>query len=70
VIASFRFVSLASLCATLGLPLAVFLLGYPWPIVLAAVGVVGIVVGRHRENIERLLQGTERRLGQREQARA
>jgi len=65
-LASFRFVSLASLCAAIGLPLAVFLLGYPLPLAAAAAAVALIVVGRHRENIERLLAGTERRFGQRE----
>lgn len=65
-----RFVSLASLCAALGLPLAAFFLGYPLPLVGAAALVALIVVGRHRENIERLLTGTERRLGQHERARA
>jgi glycerol-3-phosphate acyltransferase PlsY len=61
--ASFRYVSLASLCATAGLPLAILALGYsPW---LAGAGllVAVIVVVRHRENIARLMAGTERRLG-------
>lgn len=65
-LASFRFVSLASLCAAIGLPLAVVLLGYPLPLAAAAAVVALIVVARHRENIERLLAGTERRFGQRE----
>ena len=64
---AFRFVSLASLCAAFGLPLAVFLLRYPLPLVGAAALVALVVIVRHRENIERLLAGTERRLGQREQ---
>jgi glycerol-3-phosphate acyltransferase PlsY len=62
VLASFRFVSLASLCAVLGLPLAVLAL-YP-PALAAAAGVVAlIVIGRHHANIGRLLAGTEHRLG-------
>ncbi len=60
---SFRFVSLASLCATLGLPLGVFLLGYPPPLAAAAAAVALIVTVRHRENIARLLAGTENRFG-------
>ncbi len=68
-VASFRYVSLASLCAALGLPLAIFLLGYPRPLAGAAAAVALIVIARHRENIERLLAGTERRLGQPEPAR-
>jgi glycerol-3-phosphate acyltransferase PlsY len=60
---AFRFVSLASLCATLGLPLGVFLLGYPAPLAAAAAAVALIVTVRHRENIARLLAGTESRFG-------
>jgi glycerol-3-phosphate acyltransferase PlsY len=65
-VASFRFVSLASLAAVAGLPLAILALGYPWPIVLAGALVAGIVVLRHRENIQRLLAGTERRFSEKE----
>jgi glycerol-3-phosphate acyltransferase PlsY len=67
-VVSFRFVSLASLCAALGLPLAVFALGYPAPVAAAAAAVALVVVVRHRENIARLLAGTERRFGERERA--
>jgi glycerol-3-phosphate acyltransferase PlsY len=68
-LASFRFVSLASVCAVIGLPLAILVLGYPRPLVLAGAAVAVIVIGRHHENITRLLAGTERRFGQREPAR-
>jgi len=62
-VASFRFVSLASLCAALGLPLAVVLLGYPAPIGAAAAVVALVVIVRHGDNIARLLSGTENRFG-------
>lgn len=65
-LASFRLVSLASIAAALGLPLAVFVLGYPLPLAAAAATVALIVVARHGDNIARLLAGTERRFGQRE----
>lgn len=65
-LASFRFASLASLGAALGLPLATFLLDYPRALVGAATGVALIVVGRHQANLRRLLAGTEPRVGQRE----
>ena len=69
-VASFRYVSLASLCAVLGLPLAILALRYsPWLAGAAAV-VAAIVVGRHHENIARLLAGTERRFGEREPVRS
>ncbi len=63
-VGSFRIVSLASLCAAFGLPVAVFALGYPLPTVWAAVAVTLIIVARHGDNIARLLRGTERRFGQ------
>jgi len=62
-LASFRFVSLASLCAALGLPLAVLALGDPLPLAGAAAAVALIVVARHRDNIARLISGTENRFG-------
>jgi glycerol-3-phosphate acyltransferase PlsY len=62
VLASFRYVSLASLCATLGLPFAVLAL-YPLPLAVAAGVIALIVIGRHHANIGRLLAGTENRFG-------
>jgi glycerol-3-phosphate acyltransferase PlsY len=62
-VASFRFVSLASVCAVLGLPLAILALGYPPVFAGAGLLVAGIVVARHHENIRRLLAGTESRFG-------
>jgi glycerol-3-phosphate acyltransferase PlsY len=61
--ASFRFVSLGSLLAALCVPLGAVMLAYPWPVVAACALVAAIVVLRHRENIGRLVAGTERRLG-------
>lgn len=63
-VASFRFVSLASICAVLGLPLAILALAYPLPLVGAGGVVALIVILRHRENIQRLLAGSERRFGE------
>ena len=65
VVATTRFVSLGSLLAALCVPLGAWALGYPGPSVVAALAVAAIVVGRHHENIARLLAGTESRLGQR-----
>jgi glycerol-3-phosphate acyltransferase PlsY len=60
-VASFRFVSLASVCAVAGLPLAILALGYPSALAVAGLAVAAIVIARHRENIQRLLAGTESR---------
>jgi len=60
-----RYVSMASVVACLSLPVGALLLGYPRASVVAAVVAALIIVWRHRENIARLVSGTERRLGER-----
>jgi acyl phosphate:glycerol-3-phosphate acyltransferase len=62
-VVSFRFVSLASICAVLGLPLAILALGYPAALALAGLAVAIIVTARHHQNIQRLLAGTESKFG-------
>jgi glycerol-3-phosphate acyltransferase PlsY len=62
---TFRYASLASLTAALCVPLGALALGYPGESVAATAGAAAIVYVRHRENIGRLLAGTERRLGAR-----
>ena len=64
-VASFRFVSLASICAVIGLPLAILALGYPAALALAGLAVAVLVTARHHANIQRLLAGTEARFGER-----
>ncbi len=63
-----RYVSLASIVACLSLPVAAQLLGYPGPAAIAAAVAALVIVWRHRENVARLLSGTERRLGERARA--
>ena len=62
-VASLRFVSLASLCAVIGLPVAILALGYPPVLALTGLAIAVIIVARHHENIQRLLAGTENRFG-------
>jgi glycerol-3-phosphate acyltransferase PlsY len=74
VIATFRYVSLASIAACVCLPLGVALLGFWWGTVDrwaalgAAVVTTIIIVARHRANLERLAAGHEPRLGERASA--
>jgi glycerol-3-phosphate acyltransferase PlsY len=65
VVATTRYVSLASLLAAACVPLGAVLLGYPRPSAVAALAVAVIVIGRHHANIARLRAGTESRLGRR-----
>jgi glycerol-3-phosphate acyltransferase PlsY len=63
---TFRYASLASLMAALCVPLGALALGrYPAESAAAAAAAAAIVFYRHRDNIGRLLAGTERRLGER-----
>jgi glycerol-3-phosphate acyltransferase PlsY len=56
-----RYASVASMVAALALPVAAYLLGYDWAVVLFGVVAAGAVVFMHRANIKRLLAGTENR---------
>ena len=58
-----RMVSLASVLAAAALPVAAYFLGAPRPAIAAAAAVAALVVARHRDNLVRLVRGTENRLG-------
>jgi glycerol-3-phosphate acyltransferase PlsY len=58
-----RYVSLGSIAATLALPPIAWLSGEPPAIVVSAAGTGSLILFRHRANLRRLLQGTERRMG-------
>jgi acyl phosphate:glycerol-3-phosphate acyltransferase len=58
-----RYVSLGSIAATVALPPAAWMTGEPKAVVLAAVGSGALILFRHRGNIRRLRDGTERRMG-------
>ena len=51
--------SVASLLAAVGVPVAVVALARPAPVIIAVLGLAGIVLGRHTENITRLVRGEE-----------
>ncbi len=65
VFALFRYASLASLLTALALPVLCLALGEPWPTVLFAAAAFVAVVALHRQNIRRLLNGTESRFARR-----
>lgn len=56
-----RYASLASLVTAFALPIICLLLGEPWPTVLFATAAGLAVIVLHRQNIRRLLHGTESR---------
>ena len=59
---SLRYVSAASMIAALVVPLLAYLRGDPLPLVMAASAAAVLIVGAHRDNLQRLAQGTESRL--------
>jgi glycerol-3-phosphate acyltransferase PlsY len=64
----FRYVSLASIVASLSLPVAAYLLGASGNIVVTAVTAASMVVIKHHANIGRLVQGVEPKLGRKKEA--
>ncbi|HME63086.1 MAG TPA: glycerol-3-phosphate 1-O-acyltransferase PlsY [Candidatus Binatia bacterium] len=60
-----RIVSLGSIAAALAAPFALWALDYSAVLVLMSAFLGGMIVLRHRENIKRLLDGTEPRFGSR-----
>jgi acyl phosphate:glycerol-3-phosphate acyltransferase len=56
-----RFASLASIVTALGLAVFVVVFGYPWPIIVFGIAGATAVIALHRQNIRRLVAGTEHR---------
>jgi glycerol-3-phosphate acyltransferase PlsY len=67
-VAAFRYVSLASILATVSLVIGAWILGYSPMYTAAAACAATLIVWRHHDNVKRLLSGTERRLGERASA--
>ncbi|MGZ4887178.1 MAG: glycerol-3-phosphate acyltransferase, partial [Candidatus Aminicenantales bacterium] len=62
--AASRFVSLGSILAALSFPLFVLLFHGPVPVFLWGLAIAALVVLKHESNIQRLLAGAERKLGE------
>jgi glycerol-3-phosphate acyltransferase PlsY len=56
-----RYISLASIAAATAIVPAVFLTTGSWPIFIVTLVIAAIVIWRHKDNIKRLLNGTENR---------
>jgi glycerol-3-phosphate acyltransferase PlsY len=56
-----RFASLASIATALGLAVFVVLFDYPWPVMAFGIAGAAAVILMHRQNIRRLIGGTEHR---------
>jgi glycerol-3-phosphate acyltransferase PlsY len=65
VLAGTRYVSVASLAGGFTLAAAAWALGAPIPVALAATAMALFITWKHRANLQRLLKGTEHRVGER-----
>ena len=68
VISIFRIVSLASVVAALGLPLLMLAAGQSSAYISVSLVAALLVLWRHRSNVQRLIAGTEPRIGQKQTA--
>jgi glycerol-3-phosphate acyltransferase PlsY len=63
VVAVGRYVSLGSILGSLSFPFLVLLFRGPRVLFFGSLAIAALVIFRHKDNIRRLLSGTERRLG-------
>ncbi len=62
-----RYVSVASIASAIALPLAAWGTGYSRRLILIATVLGGLAIYKHRANIQRLLKGTESRVGKKQE---
>ncbi len=65
-----RYASVASLVTAVALPVCIALLGYSWPVIVFGIAGAAAVIFMHRQNIRRLVAGTEHRFELRRPRRA
>jgi acyl phosphate:glycerol-3-phosphate acyltransferase len=63
IVAVSRYVSLGSLSTAIVLPLLLIIYSYPLPVVVTGIIMGFLVFIKHKDNIQRLLQGTENKQG-------
>jgi acyl phosphate:glycerol-3-phosphate acyltransferase len=64
VVALTRYVSLGSIIGALLVPLIFLILGYDLPYIIFGIATALLIIFRHKANIERLMKGSESKLGQ------
>ncbi len=70
VFAATRFVSLASICASFTLPFAAWVTGESQTMIVVTALMAVLAIYKHKANIQRLIQGTEHRIGAKKHAEA
>jgi glycerol-3-phosphate acyltransferase PlsY len=66
----FRYSSLAALCAAAIAPLAALVAQFSWPEVIFTLVLAALIFWRHSANIQRLVAGTEPRIGDKKKGEA
>ena len=62
VVLKWRYVSLGSLTAALAMPFLLGAAGRSWPFIMLSVAMACLIVYRHRDNIKRLREGSEKKI--------
>lgn len=63
-VANWKYVSLGSMLAAGTMPVFLYLLAKPMPVVLLSIIFAILIIKKHSSNIQRLLSGTENKIGQ------
>jgi glycerol-3-phosphate acyltransferase PlsY len=62
VVLTWRYVSLGSMTAALAMPFLLGAAGCSWPFIMLSVAMACLIVYRHRDNIKRLREGSEKKI--------
>jgi glycerol-3-phosphate acyltransferase PlsY len=68
VVGIWKYVSLGSIIAAAAMPLLLMMIAFPKPIVLLSIVFAILIIIKHRSNIQRLLSGTESKVGKKNKA--
>ena len=68
VVGIWKYVSLGSIIAAAAMPLLLLMIAFPKPIVLLSIVFAILIIIKHRSNIQRLLSGTESKVGKKNKA--
>ena len=68
VVGIWKYVSLGSMLAAGTMPVLLFLLSYPTPVVILSIVFAILIIIKHSSNIQRLMNGTENKIGNKNKA--
>ena len=68
VVGIWKYVSLGSIIAAAAMPLLLLMIAFPKPIVLLSIVFAILIIIKHRSNIQRLMSGTESKVGKKNKA--